>query len=58
MPDATVVDPLAFEVEEWLSTKSDQFAKTYDPNCYLLLSKCMSQLTRQSTTTHYTPSGY
>eukprot|EP01127_Copromyxa_protea_P018744 TRINITY_DN5972_c0_g1_i2.p1 TRINITY_DN5972_c0_g1~~TRINITY_DN5972_c0_g1_i2.p1 ORF type:complete len:425 (+),score=72.50 TRINITY_DN5972_c0_g1_i2:152-1276(+) len=41
MPNSELTDPLGFEVEEWLSTKSDPFATSYDPNSYLLLSKCM-----------------
>jgi homoserine acetyltransferase len=45
MPDAKVVDPLSFEVEEWLRTKSEVFARTFDPNSYLLMSKCMAYIT-------------
>jgi len=30
-----------FEVERWLDEKTEPFCSTYDPNCYLLLSRCM-----------------
>eukprot|EP01125_Pyxidicula_operculata_P004319 TRINITY_DN1658_c0_g1_i1.p1 TRINITY_DN1658_c0_g1~~TRINITY_DN1658_c0_g1_i1.p1 ORF type:complete len:214 (-),score=29.98 TRINITY_DN1658_c0_g1_i1:594-1235(-) len=32
---------ISFEVEKWLDEKAKQFTLHFDPNCYLLLSKCM-----------------
>jgi len=32
---------VTFEVEKWLDEKTEPFSSTYDPNCYLLLSRCM-----------------
>jgi len=32
---------LSFEVEKWLDDKTEPFSSTFDPNCYLLLSRCM-----------------
>lgn len=32
---------LEFEVESYLESHANRFARTYDPNCYLYLSRCM-----------------
>jgi homoserine O-acetyltransferase len=32
---------VSFEVEKWLDEKTEPFASNFDPNCYLLLSRCM-----------------
>eukprot|EP01123_Difflugia_compressa_P013487 TRINITY_DN6277_c0_g1_i1.p1 TRINITY_DN6277_c0_g1~~TRINITY_DN6277_c0_g1_i1.p1 ORF type:complete len:372 (+),score=56.99 TRINITY_DN6277_c0_g1_i1:138-1118(+) len=32
---------VTFEVEKWLDEKTEPFSSSFDPNCYLLLSRCM-----------------